>query len=86
MRFIQLYKLLYIKIIGMDLRLKELRKEYGYTQKKIAEVLNVKQNTYSQYERCQREIPLDCLVKLAKLYGTSTDYILMITDDDSPYK
>lgn len=69
----------------MKLRLKELRKEYGYTQKFVAEYLNVKQNTYSQYEMYVREIPIECLCKLAALYDTSVDYILLLTDEDAPY-
>ena len=70
----------------MELRLKELRLEYGYTQTFVAEQLNIKQNTYSQYEISVREIPIDCLCKLAVLYDTSVDYILGLTDEETPYK
>ena len=69
----------------MKLRLKEIRIENNYTQTQIAEYLNIKQNTYSQYETEQRKIPLECLIKLASLYETSTDYILYFTDSDFPY-
>ena len=70
----------------MKLRLKELRLEYNYTQNYVAEYLNVKQNTYSQYENEIRDIPIECLCKLSALYETSVDYILNLTDDDIPYK
>jgi transcriptional regulator with XRE-family HTH domain len=69
----------------MKLRLKELRQENNYTQKNIADYLNIKQNTYSQYESGIRELPLLCLAKLSELYKTSTDYILGLTDYDFPY-
>lgn len=62
------------------MRLKELREENNYTQKQIADVLEVKQNTYSQYETEKREIPISALIKLAKYYDVSVDYILGLTD------
>ena len=60
----------------IKLRLRELREEYGYTQMQIADFLNVRQNTYSQYELGKREIPLIALVKLAGYYQVSLDYIV----------
>lgn len=62
------------------MRLKELREENKYTQEQIAELLNIKQNTYSQYENEKRQIPLHALVKLAKFYDVSVDYILELAD------
>lgn len=69
----------------MALRLKELRKENGYTQEYVAKYLNVKQNTYSQYESGINQISIPCLCKLAELYDTSVDYILCLTDEETPY-
>lgn len=69
----------------MKLRLKELRKENGYTQTFVAEYLNVKQNTYSMYENGLREIPLESLAKIAELYDTSVDYVMYLTDDEFPH-
>ncbi len=65
--------------------IKLLRLQNGYTQQFIASKLNIKQNTYSQYETGAREISIDILISLAKLYNTSTDYILCLTDEDEPY-
>lgn len=62
------------------MRLKTLRKENGVSQKELAEYLNIKQNTYSQYETGKRELPIDFLIKLAKYYNVSTDYILELED------
>ena len=63
----------------LDLKLRELRLENGYTQSFVAEYLNVQLNTYSQYETQKREIPLELLVKLSKLYQVSVDYVLGLT-------
>ena len=68
----------------IKLRLKELRGEFGKTQAEVSKILNVKQNTYSQYENNQRQIPLESLVTLAKYYGVSVDYILGLTENDVP--
>lgn len=67
------------------MRIKELREDNDLTQKEVAEYLRIKQNTYSQYETGQRQLPLNVLVELAKLYKTSTDYILGITQEKKPY-
>ena len=61
-------------------RLRDLREDHDLTQKEVADYLHIKQNTYSQYENGQRQLPLECLIALAKLYKTSTDYILGLTD------
>lgn len=63
------------------MRLKELREDNDFKQSQIAEILDVKQNTYSQYENGQRQIPLDSLIKLSKFYKVSVDYILGLTDN-----
>ena len=68
------------------MRIRDLREDRDLTQKEIAEYLHIKQNTYSQYENGQSQIPIDFLISLAKYYNTSTDYILSLTDNPSPYK
>lgn len=68
------------------MRLKALREDLDIKQKDIAEYLHIKQNTYSQYENGQRQLPIEILISLAKYYGTSTDYILELTDEKKPYK
>ena len=67
------------------MRLKDLREDNDLTQKVIADFLHIKQNTYSQYENGQRQIPLEMLISLAKFYGTSIDYIVGLTDTKKPY-
>lgn len=67
------------------MRLKDLREDHDMTQKFIAEYLHIKQNTYSQYENGQRQIPIESLILLSKLYNTSLDYIMELTDVTAPY-
>ena len=61
-------------------RIRSLRIDGGYTQQQIAEYLNVKQNTYSQYEIGVLRYPVDVILKLADFYGVSVDYLLGRTD------
>ena len=67
------------------MRLKALREDSDIPQKELADYLNIKQNTYSQYENGQRQLPIDILKKLAEYFNVSTDYILGITDIKTPY-
>ena len=66
------------------MRIRDLRENNNLTQSEVAKYLHIKQNTYSQYENGQRQLPLACLIALAKLYKTSTDYILGLTDHQNP--
>lgn len=67
------------------MRLRDLREDRDLTQKQVADFLAVKQNTYSQYENGQRQLPLDLLIRLARYYTVSTDYILELTNVPTPY-
>ena len=64
----------------LGIRLKELREAKGFTQKQLAELLNINSVTYLHYEKEQREPPLALLADLAKFYDVSTDYLLGLTD------
>ena len=68
------------------IRMRNLREDNDLTQNEVAKYLHIKQNTYSQYENGQRQLPLDVLIALARFYQTSTDYILGLTDETTPYK
>jgi len=61
-------------------RIKDLREDHDMTQNEVAEYLMMKQPQYSRYERGIRDVPTDVLIRLARLYKTSTDYILGLTD------
>ncbi len=57
-------------------RIAELRKQNGYTQQKVGEVLGIKQPSYIRYENNNAEPNLTNLVKLADLYDVTVDYLL----------
>lgn len=64
--------------------LHDIRVDNDISQQTIAAVLNVAQNTYSQYENGVIPIPVEAIIKLADYYGTSTDYLLDRTNDKTP--
>ena len=66
-------------------RLKDFREDKDISQKKMAEILNVAQTTYSDYELGKINIPLNTLKKLALFCDTSIDYLLELTDVSKPY-
>ena len=57
-------------------RIRELRKDKGLTQEKIARMLHCTQACYSNYECGITDIPTDILIRLAKLHKVTTDYLL----------
>lgn len=64
-------------------RIKDLRREYGFTQKDVAVKLSMSQTGYSKYETGENDIPTAVLIKLSNLYDVSVDYILGISNDPS---
>lgn len=58
------------------MRLRDLREDNDITQNQIALMLNIKQNTYSQYENGKREVPINIIWKLADFYDVSIDYLV----------
>lgn len=66
-------------------RLKDLREDKDLCQKDIAKMLNISQTNYSKYELERINIPIETLRKLALFFGTSTDYILGLTNETNPY-
>lgn len=70
----------------MSQRLKELREHNNLSQKEIADILKIKYQQYQKYEYAINEIGIKYLIKLAEYYNTSTDYILGITDEKTPYQ
>lgn len=64
------------------MRLKEARKSAGLTQKEVATVVGVNQNTYSYWENGKTKIDSESLAKLSELFGVTTDFLL----DKAPCK
>lgn len=63
-----------------------MREDSDLTQKQIAAYLMCDQSLYSKYERGERDVPLHIMVKLAKYYKTSIDYLVGLTDIKTPYE
>lgn len=61
-------------------RIREIREEHSYTQQQIANLLNVGQRTYCDYESGKTRIPIDSIIILAKHYNVSMDYITGVSN------
>lgn len=66
-------------------RIREERKQRKLSQSAIADMLNIKQRTYSDYESGRLRLPLDSLMALAQFYGYSVDYMCGATDEKKAY-
>ena len=67
-------------------RLRDLREDKDMTQTQIAKMLGMSQTGYSKYETGENDIPTEILIKLARFYNTSIDYILGETNRPNRYK
>lgn len=56
-------------------KIKELREDNDLTQAQMAEIIGITQRTVSYYEKNQREVPVNILIKYAKYFNVSLDYI-----------
>lgn len=67
-------------------RLSELRKDKGLTQKELAKILSVSENSISLYERNIITPDDDMKIKIANYFNVSIDYLLGMTRTPSPIK
>ncbi len=65
-------------------RLVNLRKSKGFTQKEISFELGLERTTYVKYETGGIQPPNDMIIKLAELFGVTTDYLLGVTENPVP--
>lgn len=66
--------------------LAELRKDNGYDQKQLGKLLGVSYHTISSYERGRSQPNHEMLIKIAKLFDVSLDYLLGLRRDKVSYK
>ncbi len=66
-------------------RIRDLREDRDLRQQDLAQILGCTQVCYSYYEQGKRDIPTDILMKLAIFHNTSTDYLLGLTNEKTPY-
>lgn len=67
-------------------RIRDLREDCDMNQTQIARMLGMSQTGYSKYETGENDVPTGILIKLARYYDTSVDYILGETDQRKRYK
>ncbi len=61
-------------------RIHKLRKENRYNQSFVAKQIGVAQTTYSDYEKGRVRMPIEHIVKLARLYDVDLNYITGASD------
>ena len=67
-------------------RLRQCRKESQLTQREIATYADITEKAYQNYELSTREPKLAILVRIAKVYRVSLDYLVGRTDNKSVNK
>ena len=72
--------------MSLGYRLKKEREKRNWSQKFVAEKIDITNTVLSNYERDYRDPDTETLKKLADLYGVSTDYLLGLTDNPQPKK
>lgn len=65
-----------VDLIGIGKRIQFHRKQKGYTQEQLAEMMNVSIQMVSNLERGMKAIRIDNLINLSQILEISTDYIL----------
>ena len=63
-------------IQGLSERLKELRRQRGFSQKAVSDLIHVVPSAIAAYETGERTPSVEKLIALAKLYHVSVDYLL----------
>ena len=66
-------------------RLRDLRKERGFTQIKLQMLTGIDQSAYSKIERGERYMSFEQCRRAALALNTSTDYLAGLTDEKQPY-
>lgn len=66
-------------------RIRDLREDRDLTQTQVARMLGMSQTGYSKYETGENDIPTQILIKLARFYNTSIDYLLGETNRKERY-
>ena len=61
-----------------------MREDHDYTQEQLVEILGMHKTTYTNCEQGKREIPFALVIRLARLYNVSIDFIAGITDEPRP--
>lgn len=66
-------------------RIRDLREDKELSQTQVAKYLEMSQTGYSKYETGENDLPTNILIKLARFYNTSIDYLLGETNEKRRY-
>ena len=61
-------------------RIKQLRKEFGFTQQDLASKLNCSKSIIGLYENELRKPSMEILLKLSRIFDCNIDYLLGVSD------
>lgn len=64
-------------------RIYELRTAFGWNQVQLAQKLNISKQTVSNWENENIQPSIEMLVRLSKLFHTSTDYLLGLSEEQT---
>ena len=72
--------------IQLTYNLKRYRKAYNYTQKALADKINISRQAYSSYEIGNSDPDLDSLTKLCDAYSITLDQLVLQPFSHDEYK
>ena len=67
------------------IRIRQLRQEAGISQERLGLYLYTDQKTISDYESGRLRIPVPMLIKIARFFDVSMDYITGVSDERIPF-
>lgn len=73
----------FIKEETLGQRIRTKRKEVGYSQEKLAELLMIKQATLSKYESDDHDVPTDVLALMSKVLDTTPSYFVWGSSEEA---
>lgn len=62
-------------------RIRDLRQDMDLTQTQLANILNIHTTTYARWEQNNMQMKFPDIIKIAKFYDVSIDYIAGLTND-----
>lgn len=71
--------------MDFKLRMRDLREDKDMNQTQLAKILNCSQRCISGYETGSRDIPTETIIKTAKFFNVTTDYLLGVTNQKNEF-
>jgi transcriptional regulator with XRE-family HTH domain len=66
-------------------RIRDLRQDKDLTQAQLATILKIHTTTYARWEQNNMQMKFPDIIKIAKFYNVSIDYIAGLTNDKRKY-